>query len=322
MMKKSLIHGSAVLAGAIAGLFVMVNAGATVAAEPAAIRVMTYNLWHGGDAGKQPLERTIAVIEKAGADIVGLQETHGFGPAGQPRPDRAKEIAARLGWHYLDQGERTGIVSRFKIVESTPRKWGAKLEFARGQHVYLFNAHLMYTPYQPYQLLSIPYNNAPFLKTAEEAVQSAKKTRGGQVERMLAEIQAIRNEGTPIFVTGDFNEPSHLDWTVAAADKKLCPLPVEWPTTKAVVDAGFEDAYRSVYPDPVKHPGLTWTPITKPTDPKDRHDRIDFVFVRGLGCRVKSVQVVGESEQNADIVLESYPSDHRAVVAEVELPPQ
>src|SRR5262245_6035933 len=64
------------------------------AAEPALVRVMTFNLWHGGDAGKQPLERTVEVIKQAQADLVGLQETEGLAAEG-PRPDRAAEIAKR-----------------------------------------------------------------------------------------------------------------------------------------------------------------------------------------------------------------------------------
>ena len=42
------------------------------------LRVMTFNLWHGGDAGKQRLTQTLAVIRAAKADIVGLQETGGY----------------------------------------------------------------------------------------------------------------------------------------------------------------------------------------------------------------------------------------------------
>lgn len=297
-------------------------ADAPAADAPAAnvVRVMSFNLWHGGDAGKLPLERTVAVIQQARADLVGMQETSGYGPKGEPRPDRAAEIARRLGWHYLDQGGRTGIVSRFKIVAATPKKWGVKLELPAGRQLYLFNAHLAYTPYQPYQLLRIPYGNAPFLTTADEAVQAAKDARSGQVARLLAEVNAILPEGLPVFVTGDFNEPSHRDWTAAAAKAQLCPLAVPWPSTAAVEAAGFVDAYRVIHPDPVQARGLTWTPTTKADDPHDRHDRIDFVFAGGAQAKIRSAQIVGESRELADIVVAPYPSDHRSVVVEVELP--
>ena len=60
---------------------------------PETIRVMSFNLWHGGDAGRQPLEQTIAVIQASQADVVGLQETAGLAPEGEPRPDRAPDSA-------------------------------------------------------------------------------------------------------------------------------------------------------------------------------------------------------------------------------------
>jgi exonuclease III len=111
-----------------------------------------------------------------------------------------------------------------------------------------------------------------------------------------------------------------LDWTPTVAKYKLCPIAVEWPSSKAVTDAGFADTYRAVHPDPVVDPGRTWTPITSRDDPKDRHDRIDFVFVYGKDAKVKAAQTYGESRQTSDVEVERYPSDHRLVVATVELP--
>src|SRR5688572_32581764 len=82
-----------------------------------AIRVMSFNIWHGGDAGKQPLSQTLEVIRAAKADIVGLQETGGYEKQkGSGRPDNGRKLAEMLGWSYLDQGERTGILSRFPII--------------------------------------------------------------------------------------------------------------------------------------------------------------------------------------------------------------
>ena len=84
-----------------------------------------------------------------------------------------------------------------------------------------------------------------------------------------------------------------------------------------VVDAGMMDSFRSVYPDEVKFRGYTWTNRTGPTDPKDFHDRIDFVFASGT--KVVGSKVVGENDKNADIVVAPWPSDHRAVVSEFEI---
>jgi exonuclease III len=135
------------------------------------------------------------------------------------------------------------------------------------------------------------------------------------VAELLEEIETVRGDGAPVFVTGDFNEPSHLDWTARAAAAGRCPIEVEWPSTKALSDAGFVDAFREVRRDEVREPGHTWTPTTDPGDPKDRHDRIDLVLHRGPGVRLVDVKVVGESAKFADVVVTPYPSDHRAVVA-------
>lgn len=284
------------------------------------VRVMSFNIWHGGEAGGQPLSQTAAAIRLAQADVVGLQETHGSGKAGQP-PDNGRKLSEMLGWSYLDQGERTGILSRFPIVTNTPAKWGVLLRMASGRTFWMFNAHLSHAPYQPYQLLKIPYANAPFIKTAEEAVGEAQKARGAQIERLLRDLTPVLRAGGSVFLTGDFNEPSHLDWTPRAAMAGRCPIAVVYPSTRAVVEAGMRDAFRTVYPDEVQRRGDTWTPTTQPEDPKDRHDRIDFVFYGGPGVKVTQCQVVGESRAYADLVLDRYPSDHRGVVATATLDP-
>lgn len=295
---------------------IVISAQVAVSAE---LRVMSFNLWHGGDAGKQPLSQTAEVIRAAKADIVGLQETGGYEKEkGSGRPDNGRKLAELLGWHYFDQGERTGILSRFPIVTNTPRKWGVTIRIAPDREVMMFNVHLAHAPYQPYQLAGIPYANGRFIQTAAQAVDEARLARGDQVARLLMDLKPALAGGKPVFLTGDFNEPSSLDWTARAAAAGRCPVAVEYPSTLAVMQAGMRDAYRTAHPDELAHPGHTWTPTTRPDDPKDRHDRIDFVFLAGTSVSVKHCAVVGESSRYAGLVVQPYPSDHRAVVATME----
>lgn len=304
--------------GLTAALLLGMLTGAAIA-QSAELRVMTFNIWVGGESGNQPLTQTAGVIRAAKADIVGLQETLGSERNGR-RNDAGVELAKQLGWHYFNQGGSPGILSRFPIVTNTPGKHGVLLRMPEGRDVYLFNAHFSHAPYQPYQLLNIPYANAPFIKTADEAVSESRKARGDEVKSLMVELQTALASGQPVFLTGDFNEPSHQDWTERAAQAGKCPLPVPFPSTLAVVTAGMRDAFRTVHPDENARPGWTWTPTTRPDDPKDRHDRIDFVFFAGRGVTVKQCVVVGEAKESADIVVQPYPSDHRAVVATMELP--
>jgi exonuclease III len=283
------------------------------------LRVMSFNIWVGGESGGQPLAQTVNAIEAARADIVGIQESHGEERDGKSQ-NAAQSIAEKLSWHYFDQGdEDTGIISRYPIVAHTPKKWGAAVELPSGRRVWLFNAHFNHAPYQPYQLLRIPYHDARFITTEREAIEDARRARAREVVRMLEEIASVRGEGGPIFVTGDFNEPSVLDWTDAVAKAGRCPVAVRWPATELLQQARFVDTYRAAHPDPLAAPGYTWTPTTSENDARDRHDRIDFVFASKSNVKIVDCEVVGEKAVRADIVVRPYPSDHRAVVATVEL---
>lgn len=278
---------------------------------------MTFNLWVGGEYGGEPLQRSVDAIKLARADIVGLQETHSPEVDGA-QVDNGLQIAKAMGWHYRAQGGRTGILSRFPISASTANKWGAKIQYADDRKLVFFNAHFPASPYQPYQLLKIPYGDAPFIDTEEQAIEWATRARGEQVTSLLAELKVELSRGTPLVLSGDFNEPSHQDWTDRSVAAKMSPLKVAFPTTRRITESGMLDAWRAVYPNEVTHAGLTWTPTTKHDDPTDRHDRIDFLFVSRDGVTVTGAERVGEVGAS-ELSMEAWPSDHRAVVATIEI---
>lgn len=286
-------------------------------AEESTLRVMSYNIHRGGVVMlKQPLSQTAKAIQAAKADIVGIQETR------SPRGDTLKDLAKLLGWNH-DEG--SGIVTRYEIVEhfkgGKDYKGGIKVKLPSDKHAYIFNLHLPSHPYQPYQLLKIRpkwhkhTNNITFIKTETEAIEWAKKARGAEIVKVLRQVKFIPDKQAPVFVVGDFNEPSHLDWTDAAAKVGRHPIKVAYPTSTELAKAGFSDSYRKIYPDEMKNPGITWSPAYKVGDPRTHHDRIDFVYFKGNGLKVEDVMIVGENKENADLVVSPYPSDHRAVVA-------
>jgi len=299
------------------------------------ISVMTFNAWGGGLNEDKGLEETLAAIREAGADIIGLQETraelppcrnHYCPPHG---PSVAARIARALNYYYYDQHSpadtlwANAILSRFPILGPTPLNLGVRID-VDGRIAYLFNIHPSDYPYQPYQLLDIPYEAAPFISTSAEAVRYAQRTRGAAFQMLQREFAAAENAEV-IFVTGDFNEPSDRDWTERTAAAGLHPLAVPWPLTASLEAAGFVDAYRAAHPDETGTPGFTWPSLTATDAPLTGHrpgadyrDRIDFVFVRGQDAQVLDAKIVGESEAVADIVVSPWPSDHRAVVARIE----
>ena len=305
----------------------LVAAGAT-AAQATDLTVMSFNVWGGGGNEQKPVDETVAVIKAVNPDIIGIQETRlesdpctaDVCPA--VGDSVAPKLAAALGYHYYDQTKQNdalwanAILSRYPIGKATPNDTGVEI-MVDGRKVQVFNIHLDDSPYQPYQLLGIEYGDAPFLKTADEAVKAAEATRGAAL-KLLFDDMAAAGEADAAFVFGDFNEPSHRDWTESAVKAGLQPLVVPFPTVKAIEDKGFVDTFRAIYPDAGAKPGMTWTPTSEPTAKDDHHDRIDFALARAKDLQVISAGIVGEKAPEADIVVTPWPSDHRATMAKVK----
>ena len=232
--------------------------------EASSVKVMSYNIYRGGTMRKQPLSQTAKVIQEAKADIVGIQETR------SPRGVNGEKLAQLLGWnHYVDLRNKC-ILTRYEIVERL--KGGIKVRLTSGQEAYIFNLHLASNPYQPYQLLSIhpkwhKHKDTPFIKTEAEAIAGAKEARGRDISALLRQIRSLPDKEAPVFVVGDFNEPSHLDWTEKAAKSGRHPIKVAYPHSKEMFKAGFADAWRAIYPDAMEKPGFTWSPMYTPDDP-------------------------------------------------------
>ena len=291
------------------------------------LRVMSYNTWGGGANEGKGIEETVAAIKAARADVVGLQETRlESDPCTAENCPAVGEsvapaLAKALGWYVHDQTAENGalwanaILSRYPMGAASPNDLGVPVD-VNGKTVWLFNIHLDDEPYQPYQLLGIEYGPAPFISTEAEAIRFATETRGSALGLLLADMEKAEGAAA-VFVTGDFNEPSNHDWTPEAVAAGQHPVAVKWPTTGRLVAEGFIDAYRAVHPDPVAKPAYTWTPRYDEAATDDHPDRIDFVLVRGQGVTVTDAAIVGEDGPRSDIVVMPWPSDHRAVVAEI-----
>jgi exodeoxyribonuclease III len=288
-----------------------------------ALRVLSFNIWGAGLHQGRTIADTVAVLRASGADIIGLQEVYRHRPAGpadarSPNPvSLACEIAREMGFHCHDQ---TGgpavrgvdaVLSRFPITGATQSGLGVRIDLGRREAT-VFNLHLEPSPYQPYQLTGIAHHGAQVLTSEREAVDAATATRGQTISQLERDLAGL--DGEPVFITGDFNEPSFRDWTARAAARGRHPLPVAWPATRRIEALGFTDTYRAAFPDEIARPGFTWTVLP---DAREHHDRIDFIFARGPGLAVESAGVLGERAPEADLVLTPWPSDHRAVMASV-----
>jgi Endonuclease/Exonuclease/phosphatase family len=280
------------------------------------LKVMSFNIFYGGDelnlqtrqfcrdpAGcPETLDQVAAAIRASGADVVGLQEP----------TMNTRTIAEKLGWNY---SERTSYISHFPIIDP-PGANGLYVfvEPEPGRVVAAANVHLPADPYGPYE--------ARDGATRDEVLQLENDLRVPAVRTETHKLPKLAAQGIPVFLTGDFNSPSHLDWTPAVdAVRADVPYPVVWPASKALVDAGFVDSFRSVYPNPVRRPGFTWTPGSPEGEKVEVHDRIDWVLSIGPATATAS-SVVGEGgNPNTDIAADPWPSDHRGVVSTFDVTP-
>lgn len=203
----------------------MALGGARWANPATTLRVMSYHTDFAGGMLEPPapFEAMIEAIRVAGADIVGLQEIRAENPEGNGATaigrSVAPRIAAALGWDLLEQEGHpealwaNAIVSRFPIRGATPAGLGAAINVA-GRTVHLDNVHLPDAPYQPYSLLGVPYGDDPFISTEAGAIRFADQARGTGIRLLLEDLKAAAGSDA-VFVTGDFNEPSHRDWTAS-----------------------------------------------------------------------------------------------------------
>ncbi|MEA2367042.1 MAG: hypothetical protein QOI32_2554 [Thermoleophilaceae bacterium] len=280
--------------GSTLALLVLAAPAAPAAADP--LTVMTFNVWYGGQQVEQA--RIGQAIRAAGADVVGIQEPEG----------NLRRIADEAGMSYVD--ETLHLISHHPIF--AVERGGVRFAYVAvgpGRVVAIGNVHLPSSPYGP-ELVRDG-------KTAAEVLANERATRLGEIRPYLGPLARQARRGVPTFLTGDFNTPSHLDWTpAAAAARPQVKYALRWPVSVALERAGFRDSYREVHPDPVARPGLTWTAGTPPPRVRRREtlDRIDWVTVQGPATTVSS-RLIGEPGGPDVDVGVPWGSDHRAVAS-------
>ncbi len=261
---------------------------------------MVFNIEDGGTG--VDLELVIEAIRRADPDVVALQEAMG----------NTARIAQALDWPFASV--RTQVIARHPIGDPPAARDGfVFVEIRPGRVVAVASVHLPAEPYGP--------ELAGAGGDPEAVIDLERRIRLPPMASALAPLTALIEAGSPVFLAGDFNAPSHLDWTEATIGlRPHLRAAIDWPVSRAVENAGFRDSWREVHPDPVAEPGLTWWADRPPIDgyqpgPDTPNDRIDMIHAAGPAIATESV-IVGEAgHPDAGIGIDPWPSDHRAVVS-------
>jgi endonuclease/exonuclease/phosphatase family metal-dependent hydrolase len=292
--------------GAAGLAFALLAASPAAASAPAdeavTLRVMTFNVWYGGE--QVSLAKVGEAIRVADPDVVGVQEA-----------DRnLHRIAEVAGMPYVD--ERRRLLSRWPIFDS-----GTGIRTESGASPYsttaldrsALHAWVMVRPGKVVAVANVHLSSGG----DEAAVRLAEA-------EPLAALGRLAADGTPVFLTGDFNTSSHLD-PAGTRRRGLADDegPLDRAVTRLLADAGLRDSYREAHPDAVAKPGHTWSPgAPHPLRDADANrSRIDYVFTAGR-TEVLESRVVGEVDGPVtDVAVFPWPSDHRAVVSTFRVVP-
>lgn len=321
-------------------------------AKPVEFTVLQWNIWQEGTQVEGGYAAIVDELVRLRPDFVTFSEVrnyHGTNFIARLTEDLRKRGETYYGFYSYD----SGLLSRYPITDSLtvfPEKgdhgsiYRLRAE-VDGRKVAVYTAHLDYLNDAYYDVRGYDgstWQEIPIPTSAEEVLRrNALSRRDEAIAAFLQQAARDEADGYCIILGGDFNEPSHLDWTEATRDLyDHHGLVIEWPQAKSLERAGYSDAFRVVYPNPLTHPGftfpadnpdldvkrLTWTPKA------DERDRIDYIFCKGKKLKVKDCKIFGpegsiaynqrrpnEASDEFIAPLGVWPTDHKGLLVTFRL---
>lgn len=279
----------------------------------AQVTILQLNIWMSGTKVPDGIARCADIVRTTHADVVITSES---------TPQAVEELRHLLGdgWYAASDPARNGALARWPVAKVGRSDDYLATHVAHpGRTLAVYSMHLEYEYYTPFLYrgyggstrylpsgrwgwgpMPSPVLDEDDLKRVN--VESRRPAVGATVAAMM---RADTTAGRAPVAGGDFNEPSHLDYTIDAmyAFDHMGVTRV-WETTKAFADKGLADTFRQAHPDPLTHPGVTWPVAVPGHDPgalswaplADVRDRIDFIFHDPAATTLLSAQLVGPSQ--------------------------
>lgn len=248
-------------------------------------KALTFNVW---TAKPDAIARDVRI---SGADLACLQEAS---------VDETKEAAKLLGSEWVAVVPRDGseysFVSRLPLVQdlgNTKIKRGgvgAIFRVGKAYDAVFFCHHGDYPAFGPRDMVVSHVS-------IETAIANDKKYRENQMKELLAFAEPYKKNNMPIFLMGDFNTASHLDYANPS---------IPWPITTLISSSSFNDSWRDLHPDAARKapgafkrtdPGISWSRM----NPKDIYARMDFIFYAGPVRPLESNTIELESSDHIPV---------------------
>jgi endonuclease/exonuclease/phosphatase family metal-dependent hydrolase len=269
------------------------------------MRVLTWNLWWRYGPWRERRDAIAAVVAEVAPDICGLQEVWA-----DSDENLAADLAARMGMHWrwgslpVHHGGTPPDAGRdLRIGNAILSRWPITAEADLRLPT---DGHVRERRVAVHARVQTPHGTLPFFTTHLSYGPGLSALRVQQV-RSLAVFISEHAEGCdyPPVVTGDLNAEPDSDEL-----RQLGGL-LTAPAAPGVV---LLDAWRYA---PPTDPGFTWDRRNgyqaKTVIPDSRIDYVLVGMPRGDRGRVRAVRLAGDEP-----VKEVWPSDHFAVVAELD----
>lgn len=312
------------------------------------ITVLQWNIWQEGTVVPGGYDAVVNEITRLKPDFVTLSEVRNYN--GTRFCDRIVNSLREKGeTYYSFFSDDSGLLSRTPITDSLTvfplqNDHGSIYKLVTtidGQEFAVYTAHLDYLDDAYYNVRGYDgstWKEIPIPTSVAEILErNDRSQRDDAIRCFIAEAQRDMERGRIVFLGGDFNEPSHLDWTRETKDLyDHHGFIVPWTVPLLLDNAGFVDAYRTVHPNVLTHPGftfpsdnplvpeskLTWAPLS------DERDRIDYVFFSPhprlhaeeavifgpRGSIVKNHRTDESSDDEFLLPLGVWPTDHKGVL--------
>lgn len=277
------------------------------------MRVISFNIENGGANTNTTPRDFVDILFQQYPDVLVMQETWYRTKTQDMISNTAEEIAKQMGMHFYQASTPYGvaIATREPILKIYDHPTLAEenricgvVTTVRGVKINVFGIHMNDWPSEHYTLRGFDYYDTIKPESIEQAVTRSWNNRKIDLENIFA---LLDNEG-PCIIAGDFNEPSHLDWTLYRKDLPIKAIPAPWQSSRYLLEKGFQDAARVRYPDPVKEPFFTNNVVRVYQDEQftGPPERIDYIYYRKLSL-------------NGYYHMLNAVSDHLPIVADFEL---
>lgn len=336
------------------GLFLMILAGCWSCKKEQSVKFLQLNVWQEGTMVKGGYDALVDELVRTDADFVMLSEVRNY--HNTRFCDRITASLKEKGkTYYSFYSYDSGLLSKYPLIDSAtvfPEQGdhGSIYKLVadmNGREVAVYTAHLdylncAYYDVRGYDGCSWEKMEAPLTDVERILEKNVASRRDDAIRLFIEDAARERAKGRLVFIGGDFNEPSHQDWTEATkftADHQ--GLVVPWTVTTLLTESGYRDAFRTFFPDPVKNPGYTYPADCKDAELErllwaadaDERERVDYIFyypAEGLtlssvnlygpqGCVRKGVRTPEDAADPFITPMGIWPSDHKGVIAEFSL---